>query len=58
MSKIIEDYKERIVEELKDLNDKDTWHLECAEAVYYMVKTWKYLCEIEKMESMPPPSVK
>ena len=58
MSKIIEDYKERIIEELKDLNDKDTWHLECAEAVYYMVKTWKNLCEIEKMVSMPPPSVK
>lgn len=58
MTKIIDNLKEKIVDELEDLEKQEEWCPQCAEATYYMVKTWKYLCEIEKMEALPPPSTK
>lgn len=58
MMKIIDELKERIVDELEELNDKEKWYPVCVEAMYYMIKTWKYLCEIEEKEKLPPPSTK
>lgn len=57
-TKVIENLKARIVDELEELEEEDTWCPKCVEATYYMVKTWKYLAEIEKMESLPPPSTR
>ena len=51
MNQLITDCKERIADELEELIDRGTWCLNCVEAAYCMVKTWKYLCEIEKMEN-------
>ena len=57
-NEIIDELKERIVDELEELNDKEKWYPVCVEAMYYMIKTWKYLCEIEEKEKLPPPSTK